>query len=84
MVHLGDQGCPEASCGAILALSGGILASLGAHLGALEPTWALLNSLLVSSEAFQLPLGCLGLLWAAPAFILAPFLEPLGAFGGHL
>ena len=44
------SGCPEASFGAILALSGGNLACLGAHLGALGPTLALLQSLLASSE----------------------------------
>ena len=39
------RGCPEASFGAILALSGGNLASLGAHLGTLGLTWVLLNSI---------------------------------------
>ena len=49
---------PKASFGALLALSGGILASLGAHLGALGSTLALPKPPLASSEV------SFGLLWA--------------------
>jgi hypothetical protein len=49
---------PKASFGVPLALSGGILASLGAHLGALGSTLALPKPPLASSEV------SFGLLWA--------------------